>query len=119
MSDTSAFAEFLRRIRAGDARAAEDLVRRYKPAIRLAVRTRLTDRVAEELGRPTGRRTLMLEFSLPPPDTLLTDLAESSSCVLRRPLKSRMFSRAGQVPLSRKTPDPFCACPRWSGPARG
>ena len=43
MSDTPAFAEFLRRIRAGDAHAAEELVRRYEPAIRLAVRTRLTD----------------------------------------------------------------------------
>jgi RNA polymerase sigma-70 factor (ECF subfamily) len=42
MSDTP-FAEFLRRIRSGDARAAEELVRRYEPAIRLAVCTRLTD----------------------------------------------------------------------------
>jgi RNA polymerase sigma-70 factor (ECF subfamily) len=31
------------RVRAGDARAAEDLVRQYESAIRLAVRTRLTD----------------------------------------------------------------------------
>jgi RNA polymerase sigma-70 factor (ECF subfamily) len=43
MSDTPPFEEFLRRIRAGDARAAEELVRRYESAIRLAVRTRLTD----------------------------------------------------------------------------
>ena len=43
MSEPPAFAEFLARIRAGDARAAEELVRRYESAIRLAVRTRLTD----------------------------------------------------------------------------
>jgi RNA polymerase sigma-70 factor (ECF subfamily) len=43
MSDPPAFADFLARIRAGDARAAEELVRRYESAIRLAVRTRLTD----------------------------------------------------------------------------
>src|SRR6516162_3956600 len=43
MSETAPFADFLRRIRAGDARAAEELVRRYESAIRLAVRTRLTD----------------------------------------------------------------------------
>jgi RNA polymerase sigma-70 factor (ECF subfamily) len=43
MSDVSAFADFLRRIRAGDATAAEELVKKYESAIRLAVRTRLTD----------------------------------------------------------------------------
>jgi RNA polymerase sigma-70 factor (ECF subfamily) len=43
MSEIPPFADFLARIRAGDARAAEELVKRYEPAIRLAVRTRLTD----------------------------------------------------------------------------
>jgi RNA polymerase sigma-70 factor (ECF subfamily) len=43
MSEPSAFADFICRIRAGDALAAEELVRRYESAIRLAVRTRLTD----------------------------------------------------------------------------
>jgi RNA polymerase sigma-70 factor (ECF subfamily) len=37
------FAEFLRRIRAGDAQAAEELVRLYELPIRVAVRTRMTD----------------------------------------------------------------------------
>jgi RNA polymerase sigma-70 factor (ECF subfamily) len=41
MSDP-AFAELLRRVRQGDAQAAQELVRRYEPAIRLAVRARLT-----------------------------------------------------------------------------
>ena len=43
MSETAPFAEFLRRIRCGDAEAARELVFRYESAIRLAVRTRLTD----------------------------------------------------------------------------
>src|SRR6516164_4483752 len=33
------YAEFIRRVRQGDERAAEDLVRRYEPEIRLEVRT--------------------------------------------------------------------------------
>jgi RNA polymerase sigma-70 factor (ECF subfamily) len=37
------FAEFLRRVRAGDERAAVELVRRYEPALRLEIRLRLTD----------------------------------------------------------------------------
>ena len=43
MSDNPPFAEFIQRVRAGDARAAEELVRKYESAIRVAVRTRLTD----------------------------------------------------------------------------
>jgi DNA-directed RNA polymerase specialized sigma24 family protein len=43
MSDTPTFADFMTRVRAGDAQAAESLVRQYELAIRLAVRTRLTD----------------------------------------------------------------------------
>src|SRR5262245_37887429 len=39
----AAFADFIRRIRAGDAGAAEELVRHYESAIRVAVRLRLTD----------------------------------------------------------------------------
>jgi RNA polymerase sigma-70 factor (ECF subfamily) len=43
MSETPSFAEFMRRIRAGDAQAAEELVKQYESAIRVAVRIRLTD----------------------------------------------------------------------------
>ena len=42
MADEMPFAEFLARIRAGDAAAAEELIRRYEPTIRVAVRTHLT-----------------------------------------------------------------------------
>jgi RNA polymerase sigma-70 factor (ECF subfamily) len=43
MSQPVTFADFIGRIRSGDAQAAEELVRRHEAAIRLAIRTRLTD----------------------------------------------------------------------------
>jgi RNA polymerase sigma-70 factor (ECF subfamily) len=43
MADDTTFADFLQRIRAGDEQAAAELVRRYEPAVRLAVRMRLGD----------------------------------------------------------------------------
>jgi RNA polymerase sigma-70 factor (ECF subfamily) len=43
MADDSTFAEFLRRVRAGDEQAAAELVRRYESAVRVEVRMRLAD----------------------------------------------------------------------------
>jgi RNA polymerase sigma factor (sigma-70 family) len=43
MSEADAFRELIKRVRAGDAQATEELVREYEPAIRLAVHVRLTD----------------------------------------------------------------------------
>jgi hypothetical protein len=48
MPDDPSFAEFIGRIRAGDAEAARELVRRYERVVRLEVRVRLTD---PRLGR--------------------------------------------------------------------
>jgi RNA polymerase sigma-70 factor (ECF subfamily) len=44
VSEPTAFAEFVRRIRAGDEQAAADLVRRFEPLVRREVRLRLEDR---------------------------------------------------------------------------
>jgi RNA polymerase sigma factor (sigma-70 family) len=44
MADDPDFADFLRRIRDGDDRAAEELVRRFEPMIRREVRMRLGDK---------------------------------------------------------------------------
>jgi RNA polymerase sigma-70 factor (ECF subfamily) len=44
MIDSTTFADYLRRIRAGDEQAAADLVRQYEPFIRREVRLRLRDR---------------------------------------------------------------------------
>src|SRR6516164_3751579 len=43
MSEDAGFAELIRRVRARDADAAAEVVRRYEPEIRRAVRVRLTD----------------------------------------------------------------------------
>jgi RNA polymerase sigma-70 factor (ECF subfamily) len=43
MSSDIPFRDLIRRVRAGDARACTELVRRYEPAIRVAVHVRLTD----------------------------------------------------------------------------
>ena len=43
MSEAPAFEELIRRVRAWDQEAAAELVRRYEPAIRRAVRVRLAD----------------------------------------------------------------------------
>lgn len=43
MSDDTPFRDLIGRVRAGDAGAAEELVRRYEPTIRVVVRRRLTD----------------------------------------------------------------------------
>jgi RNA polymerase sigma-70 factor (ECF subfamily) len=43
MAEETGFPELIQRVRAGDEQAAAELVRRYEPAIRVAVRVRLTD----------------------------------------------------------------------------
>jgi hypothetical protein len=43
MSSDISFRDLIRRVRAGDAGACTELVRRYEPAIRVAVPVRLTD----------------------------------------------------------------------------
>jgi RNA polymerase sigma factor (sigma-70 family) len=43
VADEFSFADLIGRVRAGDGRAATELVRRYEPAVRVAVRVRLTD----------------------------------------------------------------------------
>src|SRR5262249_40663469 len=43
MPDHTAFADFICRIRAGDAQAATELVQQYEPVIRLEVKLRLSD----------------------------------------------------------------------------
>ena len=43
MSESTTFADFIGRIRAGDDRAAQELVERYEPVIRREVRLRLKD----------------------------------------------------------------------------
>jgi len=82
MSNDLSFRELIGRVRAGDERAASELVRRYEPAIRRAVRFRLTELApapdlrlhgrlpvgADELLRPRPPRG---QYDLDTPNQLL------------------------------------------------
>ncbi len=79
------FAEFIRRIRAGDERAAVALVARYEPAIRRAVRVRLRDPrlrrliesvdICQSVFATFFVRTALGQYDLETPDQLLRLLA--------------------------------------------
>jgi RNA polymerase sigma factor (sigma-70 family) len=49
MAEETSFEELMRRVRAGDGQAAEELVRRYEPTIRRVVRVRLVDERLQRL----------------------------------------------------------------------
>jgi DNA-directed RNA polymerase specialized sigma24 family protein len=81
MSHESSFAEFIRRIRAGDAEAATQLVRQYEPVIRLEVRMRLSDSrlrrlfdsmdICQEVLGSFFVRAAMGQYDLDQPEQLL------------------------------------------------
>jgi RNA polymerase sigma-70 factor (ECF subfamily) len=85
MSDAGDFPELIRRVRAGDESAAAELVRRYEPAIRRAVRIRLGDtRLARAFDSMDVCQSVMASFfvraalgqyELGTPDELLRLLA--------------------------------------------
>jgi RNA polymerase sigma-70 factor (ECF subfamily) len=84
-ADDPSFAEFIRRIRAGDERAAMELVERYEPAIRRAVRVRLRDPrlrrliesvdICQSVFASFFVRTALGQYDLESPDQLLRLLA--------------------------------------------
>lgn len=82
--DESTFAGFLARIRAGDAAAAEELVRRYEPALRVIVRAHLGSALRRQLDSMDVCQSVMGTFfarvalgqyDLQKPDELLALLA--------------------------------------------
>jgi hypothetical protein len=54
MPDNARFAEFLTRLRSGDARAADELVQDYESAVRVVIRARLTDPAGGRAGPDRG-----------------------------------------------------------------
>jgi hypothetical protein len=78
MSEAVNFTEFVRRIRAGDDAAAEELVRRYEPLIRREVRLRIED---ERLNRAFDSLDVchVGEFVRAAPANM-TSIGPSSSC---------------------------------------
>jgi RNA polymerase sigma-70 factor (ECF subfamily) len=85
MSEDSAFRDLIRRARAGDQRAAEELLRGYEPALRLVVRRRLTDPSLRRLLDSTDVcqsvlgtffvRLVLGQFEVDSPDQLMKLLA--------------------------------------------
>jgi RNA polymerase sigma-70 factor (ECF subfamily) len=61
MAEPASFQDLIRRIRAGDPEAAAELVRRYEPTIRRAVRVRLVDArlgaLLDSLGAAISKRS--------------------------------------------------------------
>jgi RNA polymerase sigma-70 factor (ECF subfamily) len=63
MPEASDFPDLIRRVRAGDQAAAAELVRRYEPAIRRAVRVRLSDsRLARAFDSMDVCQSVMASF---------------------------------------------------------
>jgi RNA polymerase sigma-70 factor (ECF subfamily) len=81
MAESTAFPEFIRRIRAGDDQAARELVERYEPVIRCAVRLRLRDPrlysrfdwmdICQSVMASFFRRAAAGQYDLDQPDQLL------------------------------------------------
>jgi RNA polymerase sigma-70 factor (ECF subfamily) len=100
------FAEFLRRLRDGDEQAARELVRRYEPTIRRAVRVRLRDprlrRVIESgdicqaVFASFLVRTARGEYDLESPDQLLRLLATMARNKLARHASRERAGRRDQ-----------------------
>jgi RNA polymerase sigma factor (sigma-70 family) len=86
MPDETPFQELIARLRTGDGAAAEELVRRYEPAIRRVVRLRLTDTrlrrafdsmdVCQSVLASFFVRAALGQYDLGSPDQLLKLLAQ-------------------------------------------
>jgi RNA polymerase sigma-70 factor (ECF subfamily) len=101
------FTEFIRRVRGGDEQAARELVRRYEPAIRRAVRVRLRDRrlrrliesvdICQSVFASFFVRTALGQYDLQSPDQLLRLLATIArnklACLANREYAARRDQR--------------------------
>lgn len=111
MVDPASFNEFVRRVRAGDAQAAEELVRRYESLIRRTVRMRLEDGrltrlfdsldVCQSVLKSFFVRTAAGQYDLDEPDQLvrlLVSMAQNklASEARRHHQQKRDQRRAGE-----------------------
>jgi DNA-directed RNA polymerase specialized sigma24 family protein len=106
MAEDDNFRDLVRRVRSGDGGAAEELVRRYEPALRIAVRVRLTDRrlrrvldsvdVCQSVLASFFVRAASGQFDLDRPEQLLGLLATMArNKVTNLALKERAARRGG------------------------
>ena len=85
MPEASDFSDLIRRVRSGDEAAASELVQRYEPAIRRAVRIRLSDcawrcafdsmDICQSVMASSSCRPALGQYELDTPDQLLKLLA--------------------------------------------
>jgi len=114
MSDENTFDQFIRRIRSGDERAAEELVHKYEPLIRREVRLRLEDRrlgqlfdsmdICQSVLASFFVRTAAGQYDLAQPDQLLKLLVTMVRNKLASAARSHHRQRRDQrreVPLGR------------------
>jgi RNA polymerase sigma-70 factor (ECF subfamily) len=111
MSEPSEFAEFIRRIRAGDDQAARELVERYEPVIRRQVRVGLRDPrlssrfdctdVCQSVLASFFVRAAAGQFDLEDPDELLRLLVVMAR---RKLAKQVRLHRAGRRDYRRSEP---------------
>ncbi len=105
MSETEAFQVLIERVRAGDAEAAAELVRRYEPMVRRAARVRLVD---PRLGRVLDSmdicqsvmarffvRAALGQYELNSPDQLLKLLATMARNKLANQAHGQRAARRG------------------------
>jgi RNA polymerase sigma-70 factor (ECF subfamily) len=127
MAEAADFAELFRRVRAGDADAAEALVREYEPEIRREVRLRLTDpklrRVLDSmdvcqsvLGNFFVRATLG-QFDLESPQQLLGLLTTMARHKVIDHQRRQRVRAVGERALSALTPGSDGREPAHPGPS--
>ena len=115
MCEPAAFADFIRRIRAGDDRAARELVRLYEPVIRREVRLRLRDpRLKTRLDWTDVCQSVMASFfvraaagqyDLEQPDQLLRLLVVMTRHKLIQQVRRHRADRRDYRRLEARDPD--------------
>ncbi len=113
MAPDSTFKDFIRRVRAGDAEAAAELLRRYESAIRLEVRMRLRDRrlsrlfdsmdICQSVLASFFMRAAAGQYDLEQPDQLLKLLVvmarnKLANAARKQQAQRRDHRRAGALP---------------------
>jgi len=122
MSEDTAFVDLIRRVRVGDEQASAELVRRYEPAIRIAVRVRLNDPglrrlfdsmdICQSVLGSFFVRAALGQFELETPDELLKLLVTMArnrltNHALQEQAARRDYRRTESVPPdSREVADP-------------
>jgi RNA polymerase sigma-70 factor (ECF subfamily) len=106
MAEQDTFAEFIRRIRAGDEQAAAEMVRRYEPLIRREIRLHLEDRrlsrhfdsmdICQSVLKSFFFRTATGQYDLDTPEQLLRLLVTMARNKLASAARSQHRQRRDQ-----------------------